>query len=42
MGIILKRILMKKDMYWAHLLQDKVQYLDHANLKSGGFLDPLS
>jgi hypothetical protein len=27
---------------WTHLAQDKVQYLDHLNLKSRGFRDRLS
>jgi hypothetical protein len=27
---------------WTHLVQDKVQYLDHVNLKSREFLDLLS
>ena len=42
MGIILKRILMEKYVYLTDVAQDMVQYLDHVNLKSRGFLDPLS
>lgn len=31
-----------KTVDWIYLAQNTVQYLDHVNLKSRGFLDPLS